>query len=267
MRNPRSIKKIKRPKLRLRVFAGPNGSGKSTVIDYVREYKSNGKRIDFGYYVNADDIAALLRGKGFSLNPFDLICTNKEFKSIAIHSGLIGENFPETAFMNSYSLRKNTIKSKDPSSVERLAQVVADYLRKKMLAERKKFSFETVFSHSSKLDIMQEAVNAGYNVYLYFVSTESPEINKFRVKARKEKGGHDVDPDKIESRYYRSLDLLYAACQLSYQVFFFDNSVDGIDFKMFAHFKKAGKKKKWDKINKEDIPNWFRTYYSGKIRK
>ena len=55
---------------------------------------------------------------------------------------------------------------------------------------------------------MQQAVAAGYKVYLYFISTESPEINKFRVEARKAKKGHDVPEDKIVSRYYGSLDLL-----------------------------------------------------------
>lgn len=112
---------------------------------------------------------------------------------------------------------------------------------------------------------MRKAEEAGYKVYLYFVSTESPVINKSRVAARKAKGGHDVPPDKIESRYYRSLDLLYEACQLSYQAYFFDNSQEGAKFKMFAHFKKRGNKKVWDKINKKEVPGWFKTYYSKKV--
>ncbi|MBX3241458.1 MAG: hypothetical protein KIT80_10765 [Chitinophagaceae bacterium] len=49
--------------------------------------------------------------------------------------------------------------------------------------------------------------------------------------------------DKIESRYYRSLDLLYEAEQLSYRAFFFDNSVDAAELKMFAHFKVVEGKK------------------------
>jgi len=250
--------------LRLRVFAGPNGSGKSTVIKYVREYKSTGKLIDFGYYINADDIAASLRNKGLSFRDYDILATNKEFKSIALGSGLISDQFDEAAFEASYSLRKNVLKLREKSADERLAQIAADFLRKKLLKEKRRFSFETVFSHPSKLDIMRKAVQEGYKVYLYFVSTESPVINKFRVAARKEKGGHDVPGDKIESRYYRSLDLLYDACQLSYQVYFFDNSVEGIDSRMFAHFKKKGDKKVWDKINKKEIPNWFKKYYSRK---
>jgi predicted ABC-type ATPase len=111
---------------------------------------------------------------------------------------------------------------------------------------------------------MRQAAQEGYKVYLYFVSTESPVINKSRVAARKEKGGHDVPVDKIESRYYRSLDLLYEACQLSYQVFFFDNSEEGAELKMFAHFKKNGEKKVWDIVDTAEVPNWFIKYYSKK---
>ena len=114
---------------------------------------------------------------------------------------------------------------------------------------------------------MREASANGYKVYLYFVLTETPSINMFRVAARKAKGGHDVPKDKIISRYQRSLNLLFEASQIAYQAFYFDNSEDGKNFKMFAHFKKNGNKKKWDKLKKKDVPNWFIDYYSGKVKK
>jgi predicted ABC-type ATPase len=252
--------------LRLRVFAGPNGSGKSTVIQFIRDYKVDGSPIDFGHYINADDIAASLAKGIFSFSDYGLTVNKKDFRQTALSSGLIGNEFNEYSFKASHTFYSNIIKLKDKNAGERLAQILADYLRKRFLADNQKFSFETVFSHSSKLDVMREAVSKGYKVYLYFVSTESPEINKFRVAARKEKGGHDVPYEKIESRYYRSLDLLFEASQIAYQVFFFDNSVEGEDFKMFAHFKKSGKKKKWDKINTKDIPAWFKKYYSKKVK-
>ncbi len=247
--------------LRLRVFAGPNGSGKSTVIQSVRQYESGGQPIDFGYYINADDITVALKNKGIAFKDFDCQTTTAEFTSIAQASGLINKEFPEDAFLQCFKLTKNRIVLYYPQYADRLAQVIADFLRKKLLAEEKRFSFETVFSHKSKLDIMRQAAGQGYKVYLYFVSTESPEINKFRVVARKAKGGHDVPPDKIESRYYRSLKLLYDACELSYQVFFFDNSVAGEESRLIAHFKKIGNKKQWDKMKKKNLPEWFKTYY------
>ena len=256
----------KQSQLRLRVFAGPNGSGKSTVIEYVQHVKANGRRIDFGHYINADDIARQLRNGGFRFSQYDLTINPKEFIAVALTSGLINNEFTGEEFTGSFSLRSNIVRLKNKPADERIAQVIADFLRKKLLELKKKFSFETVFSHSSKLEIMQQAVEVGYKVYLYFVSTESPEINKFRVRARKAKKGHDVPEDKIVSRYYRSLDLLYDACQLAYQAFFFDNSVEGRNSVMFAHFKLQKGKKNWDKINKKQVPAWFRKYYSKKVK-
>ena len=49
-------KPISKKQLRLRIFAGPNGSGKTTIINSVRAAKVNDKPIDFGNYINADDI-------------------------------------------------------------------------------------------------------------------------------------------------------------------------------------------------------------------
>ena len=213
--------------LRLRVFAGPNGSGKSTVIQYVRDQKVNGKSIDFGIYVNADDIADKLRKNAFTFADYSVSTNNKEFIEIAVGSGLVVKEFNESKFKNSFILSGSTIRLKDQRADERLAQIIADFLRKKLLMEKKKFSFETVFSHPSKLDIMRDAVDNGYKVYLYFVSTESPYINTFRVEARKAKGGHDVPKDKIIKRYFRSMDLLYKASQIAYQAFYFDNSEEG----------------------------------------
>jgi predicted ABC-type ATPase len=252
--------------LRLRVFAGPNGSGKSTVIDYVRNVKIGSKSIDFGYYINADDIADQLRKGNFSFEQFNIVVSNRHFMEVAFASGLINDEFTKEQFKGAYSIRKNHLKLKDFSVDDRMAQIVADFLRKELLKEKRKFSFETVFSHSSKLEIMREAIKAGYKVYLYFVSTESPDINKFRVEARVKLGGHDVPVNKITSRYYRSLELLHEACQLGYQVFFFDNSKDDQDSAMFAHFKIEKGKKKWDAIDQRNVPQWFKDYYISKVK-
>jgi predicted ABC-type ATPase len=251
--------------LRLRVFAGPNGSGKSTLIQYVRDYKTGTGPIDFGYYINADELAQSLRTGSFDFSQFDLMTDAKTFKATAIASGLINKKFTEETFIKVFKLSKNKLELTDSKYVEQLAQILADFLRKQLLIHQKRFSFETVFSHESKLDIMREAKANGYKVYLYFVSTETPEINKARVLSRKAQGGHDVPPDLIESRYYRSLDFLYEACQIAYQVFFFDNSTDGKESNMYAHFKMVNGKKKWDDMKMEDLPRWFIKYYLGKI--
>ena len=253
--------------LKLRVFAGPNGSGKSTVIKVVREYSVNGTSIDFGIYINADEIAVSLKNGDFSFDKYLLTTNDKEFQEIALESGLINDKFPETLFRSSYKFTDNKIILSNEKSVDRLAQIIADFLRKKLLLEKRRFSFETVFSHESKLEIMRAAKAEGYKVYLYFVSTVDPEINMQRVKSRVKQGGHYVPPELIESRYYRSLEFLYEACQIAYQVFFFDNSEEGSVSNMFAHFKVLKGKKNWDEIaDYSKVPYWFEKYYSDKIK-
>lgn len=261
--------------LRMRVFAGPNGSGKSTIIKSVRKYKTTSGKLDFGIYVNADDIVSHLKKKSFKFTPYQIEATEEEFKAIALASGLIDENFTKAYFLKSFKFSGQRLqihnvdlsKKEGQNTTEKLGQIIADYLRKKLLSEKKKFSFETVFSHESKIDIMKQAKEAGYKVYLYFVSTNSPEINKERVLLRVKEGGHDVDPDKIESRYYRSLDLLYKAAQYTYQTYFFDNS-DKTE--LFGFFKVINDKKEW-KLKKgysiENLPNWFIEYYAKKIKR
>jgi len=51
------------------------------------------------------------------------------------------------------------------------------------------------------------------------------------------------------------------------QDFFFDNSIEGEDSVMFVHFKLQKGKKKWDIIDKKNVPEWFRKYYSDKVKK
>jgi predicted ABC-type ATPase len=257
---------------RLRVFAGPNGSGKSTIVNAIRQYRIKGRALDFGVYVNADDIAKALENNTFSLEEYELAqLSRKEFMAISLHSGLIRGAFTEAEFKTSFSLNTDGVfKLKKEQWCEHLAQVMATVLREKLLEQQKKMSFETVFSHPSKLDFMRRAKTNGYKVYLYFVATEDPELNITRIKeVRVVNGGHDVPEEKIRQRYQRSLDLLFDAAALAYQVFFFDNSKDrsendqNIDH--FAHFKVVKGQQVWDPIQPELLPAWFARSYLSKV--
>lgn len=235
------------------------------MIKAVREFQSAGKLIDLGYYINADDIAQALLQNKFSFSSFGIRPLMKKLEAFAVQSGLLTEVFTEQIFRTCFILKGNSIQMVKQVYAERLAQVLARYLRMSMLSKRKRFSFETVFSHPSNLDIMREAAAAGYKVYLYFVSTESPEINKYRVAFRVQNKGHNVPEDKIVSRYYRSLNLMHEAAQISYQAFFFDNSDNESPFRLVAHFKKgADGKKEWDEIPTSRVAGWFRKYYGRK---
>jgi len=253
------------PSLRLRIFAGPNGSGKSTIIKSIQNYRNGEDKINFGYYINADDIAQLLATTSFDFRQYGLHIKPKRFGEIALASGLIGDGFTADIFINSFDIKGGILRLKDNSAVDRLAQITAEVLRHELIHHKIRFSFETVFSHRSKLAVMRKALEVGYKIYLYFVATEDPAINEFRVKARVAQGGHPVPVSKIALRYTRSLDLLYEASLLAYRAYFFDNSEDGINFKMFADFKVVNKKRVWSKADEKNYPEWFKKYYLSKM--
>jgi len=257
-----------RVRKRLRVFAGPNGSGKSTIINSIRNTKIAGWPIDFGVYINADDIARLLRSNKFSFKAYKLNqVSREEFVQTALSSGLVGNSFSETAFRASFSIsdKHKVILRKSKQYDEEIAQIIADFLRRKLVELEEKVSFETVFSHPSKIHFMEEAKTKGYKVYLYFISTESPEINLSRIKdVRVPSGGHDVPADKVVARYSRSMELLYEATQLTYQTYFFDNSHSPPSNHYFAHFKMSKGSRKWDIPDEDSLPSWFYTYFVNK---
>ena len=226
--------------------------------------KANGKPIDFGYYINADEITKELRNGGFSFSAFRIQANQYKLEAFAINSGLINPGFTKQQFKRSYTIQRNSVELVLQKYANRVGQIIARFLREEMLRLKRRFSFETVFSHKSNLIIMRTAAEMGYKVYLYFVSTESPEINKYRVKLRVKENGHDVPPGKITGRYYRSLELLSDAAAIAYQAFFFDNSRDNEPFRLVAHFKKQGTELAWDKIPKQDRSNWFKKYYIAK---
>lgn len=255
----------KQKSLRLRVFAGPNGSGKSTIINAVRDKIVNGFPIDFGYYINADDIARHLREGLFDFSTFEVTFTKTDFEVFVEQSGLLNPLFTKEDFRASYSLSGTVFKAKSERRIEQLAQLIARYLREALLERESRFSFETVFSHESNLGIMRRAAKKGYKVYLYFVSTESPEINKYRVKLRVARGGHAVPDDKIESRYHRSLSLLTDAAEIAYQAYFFDNSLDDKPFRLIAHFKIVDGKKVWDE-SELPLPKWFEKHFLKQLK-
>lgn len=102
--------------------------------------------------------------------------------------------------------------------------IVADFIRQELIRKKISFSFETVFSHPSKLQLIDLAHQNGYKVYLYFVGTDSPEINEERVKDRVKKGGHPVKKEYIYDRYERTMELLLQIIKSCDVVYLWDNS-------------------------------------------
>ena len=83
----------------MRIFAGPNGSCKSTVINSIKKItKKNGIPIDFGVYINADEIAKQLREDTFSVEPYQVTFDLDQFFISIQNSGLLIDGIPLITF-------------------------------------------------------------------------------------------------------------------------------------------------------------------------
>ncbi len=207
---------------RLRMFAGPNGSGKSTVFNEIRENYN----LDRGcIYLNADEIEKeLLKKKGIFFSDYNI----KTELGVNFDSFLKNHSLYKKATSQGYlfnlKFNENAIFSTGTESHSYEASILADFFRSELISCNHDVSFETVMSHESKIEVLKQAKDNGYKNYLYFISTESVEINKSRVKERVLSGGHPVPEEKIEDRYYKSLSLLREAIKHTYRTFIFDNS-------------------------------------------
>lgn len=104
------------------------------------------------------------------------------------------------------------------------AMVYCQDARNKIISIGYELVFETVFSTEEKMDFLIMAKSAGYEINVIFVTTADPQINITRVKQRVEDGGHDVPPDKVISRYERSMNYLYPIFEIADYMSVYDNS-------------------------------------------
>jgi len=140
---------------------------------------------------------------------------------------LLAENInaDEIERANTEELGENAYTKKE---FEDLAADEATRLRKLYLQEEINFSFETVFSDpvQDKVGFMMEARRRGYLVVLLAVGLESIEKSKERVAIRHARGGHNVEPKKLEERYPRVLVNFAHGAQVASLAIFMDNSED-----------------------------------------
>lgn len=241
-------------KKRLRIFAGPNGSGKSTLAENLR------KKYPIGVFVNADEIEKKLKHRNsLSLYKYKLHSKTETLRDYLLKFGMTQKILNDSNLLYKFEIIKNNIHySGEYNSY--IAADIAGFIRNQLILKGKDFSFETVFSHPSKLEIIKNAKSNGYRVYFYFLTTDDPDINVNRVNIRVALNGHPVPEEKIRKRYYKSLNLMYDAVKLSTRSYLFDNS--GKYYKMVAQIDNGKKVQTFVK----SIPNWFIKYLYNKVK-
>ena len=239
--------------LRLRCLAGPNGSGKSTLFASMQEeYK-----VDFYTFVNADEINVQLLGGQVCYLPFP---AQKRSLKMFVRQSSFPEEYKALFVWDRIQVQnvKVSFDKKDLSDKksEVIATILADFIREMLIARQQSFSFESVFSHPSKIGILKEAQEKGFKNYLYFIATDNPELNQKRVRDRVLQGGHDVPPDKIISRYFRCLENVRQTFPYLYRGFFFDSTEST---RYLAEYNSA-KQELILHVPYEKLPRWFRKY-------
>lgn len=238
------------PQPRIRMFAGPNGSGKSTVKEYLLPHH-------IGAYLNADELEQSL----YTTHQLDLISYHPALKAQNLIDFLKQKKRPQAGQwfpllkLEPLILADGQIQF-DVSEIDSyLCARIIDYIRLEFLRLKISFTFETVMSHISKVEFLQEAKRQGFKTYLYYVSTVDPVINIARVQYRVSIGGHAVPEQKIVERYYRSINLLMQAVDASDRTYLFDNSSNGEKAAFIAEIQSADILK----INPDvqQLPWWF----------
>ena len=238
------------PQPRIRMFAGPNGSGKSTIKEYLLPHH-------IGAYLNADELEQNLSGT----HQLDLMIYHSALKAQNLIHFLNQKKRPQAGkLLPLLKLQPSILEDGqirfDLSEIDSyLCGRIIDYIRLEFLRLKISFTFETVMSHISKVEFLQEAKRQGFKTYLYYVSTVDPIINIARVQYRVSMGGHAVPEQKIVERYYRSINLLMQAVDASDRTYLFDNSSNGENAAFLAEIQSA----EILKINPDvqQLPWWF----------
>lgn len=129
---------------------------------------------------------------------------------------------PGSVFVNADEIAKARW-PQDPEGHSYDAARVAADTRSALIAAGRSFIAETVFSHPSKLDLIDEARAAGYTVVLHAVLIPE-DLAVERVAHRVRAGGHRVPEEKIRDRYHRLWALVVRAVQRCDSATAYDNS-------------------------------------------
>lgn len=135
------------------------------------------------------------------------------------------------------------------------AAEIADVARRELVERGESFIFETVLSDpvGDKVAFLKLAEQHGYTVVLFFVGIDSAETSEERVAIRVLQGGHDVAPEKIATRYARTMENLRRSLIELKNVRIYDNSDLADPYRLVARREDGGKIEMF-----EPIPEWLR---------
>ena len=127
-------------------------------------------------------------------------------RTIAADAEFVNADLHEAALLQHIS---------DPLARSESARQWADARRAELLQAGQSFVSETVFSHESKIKLIERAQQLGFFVMLIVVCLDDPQSLLARVAGRVTEGGHAVPPERVLARYPRTLANLAKAVRLA----------------------------------------------------
>ncbi|SDU55951.1 MULTISPECIES: zeta toxin family protein [Pseudomonas fluorescens group] len=241
---------------RIRIFAGPNGSGKSTFNRLVPAHL-------LGNYINPDDIERSIKDTGyFDFSSYRIEAHKAELFDFLRAHPLLKKSPHSQAKLDDLAIDGVRLNFSNTEIDSYVASALCDFIRRSLIKERISFTFETVMSSADKVSLLAEANKSGYRVYVYYVATADPQINIARVAYRVSRGGHNVPAEKIEARYWRSLELLSEAILTSNRAYIFDNSDEGSEgLTQIAEITDG----ELIEIKSDTQPPWFKQFVLDKL--
>jgi len=126
-------------------------------------------------------------------------------------------------FINADKIQKEELSDQSMQGAYQAAKI-AEQRRQEYLKNKQSFVSESTFSHPSKLQLIENALQADFRVIVYHVNVRTPELSVARVASRVEEGGHNVPEEKIRARYERNQSLIKQAILKADVGFVYDNS-------------------------------------------
>lgn len=131
---------------------------------------------------------------------------------------------PGLPFVNAGRIATDRFPGDELRQAYAAAGIAAD-TRQALIDARLDFCTETVFSHTSKIELVATAQAAGFDVVMHAVMIPLA-LSGPRVGARLAAGGHDVPADKLTARYERLWPNIVVALPACHRAVFYDNAVD-----------------------------------------
>lgn len=138
----------------------------------------------------------------------------------------LGPTIPWSAFVNADEIARRSWPEAPEAHSYDAARIAAD-TRQALITAGQPLIAETVFSHPSKLELVETAIAAGYHVHIHALLVP-PDLSVARVAWRVAAGGHHVPEDKIRQRSARLWPLVADAIVLATSATVYDSShIDG----------------------------------------